>query len=99
MLIEAYHVESHPVPLAIDHLPPPNPVPIGTVQFIGRIDAGRTEQERIDIAIHLLLEHIPAPPDPSMWQAEKISVDDDDLGAPSVENTAEGYRIWFASSN
>jgi hypothetical protein len=32
-----------------------------------------------------------------MWQAEKTSVDD--LGAPSVENTAEGYRIWFASSN
>ncbi len=32
----------------------------------------------------------PASPDPSMWQPEKISVDDDDLGAPSVENTAAG---------
>ncbi len=69
------------------------------MQFIGGVDAGRTEQERIDIAIHLLLEHIPASPDPSMWQAEKISVDDDDLAAPSVENTAEGYRIGFALSN
>ena len=69
------------------------------MQFIGRIDAGRTEQERIDIAIHLLLEHIPAPPGPSMWQAEKISVDDDDLGAPSIENSTEGCRIWFALTN
>ena len=99
MLIQAYHVESHPVPVAIDHLPPPKPVSIGTVQFMGGIDAGRTEQERKDMAMHLLLEHIPASPDPSMWQAEKTSVDDDDLGAPSVENTAEGYRIWFASRN
>jgi hypothetical protein len=62
-------------------------------------DSGRTEQERKDMAMHLPLEHIPASPDPSMWQAEKTSVDDDDLGAPSVENTAEGCRIWFASSN
>ena|SRR5260221_10356621 len=44
MLIQAYHVENHPVPVAIDHLPPPKPVPIGTVQFMGGIDAGRTEQ-------------------------------------------------------
>jgi hypothetical protein len=71
MLIQAYHVESHPVPVAIDHLPPPKPVSIGTVQFMGRIDAGRTEQERKDMAMHLLLEHIPASPDPSMCRQKR----------------------------
>jgi hypothetical protein len=44
MLIEAYRVKSHPVPLAIDHVPPPKPVLIGTVQFMGGVDAGRTNQ-------------------------------------------------------
>ena len=31
------------------------------------------------------------------WKAELISIDDEHLGTPFVENAAEGYRIWLPS--
>jgi hypothetical protein len=31
------------------------------------------------------------------WKAELISVDDDLLGTPFIENATEGYRIWLPS--
>ncbi len=33
----------------------------------------------------------------STWKAKLISIDDDHLGTPFIENATEGYRIWLPS--
>jgi hypothetical protein len=38
-----------------------------------------------------------AAPGIDTWKAELISIDDDHLGTPFVENATEGYRIWLPS--
>ena len=85
MLIQAYRVESR------RHgsigFEPPEPVLIGIVQFTPGIVQREIEFEPNAEAIRVL----------ATWKAELISIDDDHLGTPFVENATEGYRIWLPS--
>jgi hypothetical protein len=85
MLIQAYRVESRRHG-SID-FEPPEPVLIGIVQFTPGIVQREIEFEPNAEAIRVL----------ATWKAELISIDDDHLGTPFVENATEGYRIWLPS--
>ena len=84
MLIQAYRVVSRR-PGSIDF--EPEPVLIGIVQFTPGIVQREIEFEPNAEAIRVL----------ATWKAELISIDDDHLGTPFVENATEGYRIWLPS--
>jgi hypothetical protein len=60
---------------------------IGIVQFTPGIVQREIEFEPNAEAIRVL----------ATWKAELISIDDDHLGTPFVENATEGYRIWLPS--
>jgi hypothetical protein len=94
MLIQAYRVESR------RHgsigFEPPEPVPIGIVQFTPAIVQREIEFEPDTEAVRILAKHSQATYHQaigiSTWKAELISVDDDLLGTPFFENATEGYR-------
>jgi hypothetical protein len=99
MLIQAYRVESRRPGLA-DGIPL-TPVLVGTVQFTGGIDEGRTDTARKKVAIDLLFYRSPLADHSSYgkrtWKAELTSVDDDSLGKPFFEDASQGFRIWLSS--
>ncbi len=79
----------------------PKPVLIGTVQFTPAIVQREIEFEPDAEAIKVLAKHGLTVHHQAIgidtWKAELISVDDDSLGTPFVENATEGYRIWLPS--
>ena len=79
----------------------PKPVLIGTVQFTPAIVQREIEFEPDAEAIKVLAKHGLTVDHQAIgidtWKAELISVDDDSLGTPFVENATEGYRIWLPS--
>ena len=95
MLIQAYRVESR------RHgsigLEPPEP--IGIVQFTPGIVQREIEFEPNAEAIRVLAKHTLTAHHQaigiSTWKAKLISIDDDHLGTPFIENATEGYRIWL----
>src|SRR6266403_2696139 len=99
MLIQAYRVESR------RHgsigCKPPEPVPIGIVQFTPGIVQREIEFEPDTEAVRVLAKHNLTAHHQAIgidtWKAELISIDDDLLGTPFVENATEGYRIWLPS--
>jgi hypothetical protein len=98
MLIQAYRVVSRR-PGSIDF--EPEPVLIGIVQFTPGIVQREIEFEPDAEAIRVLAKHTLAAHHRAIgittWKAEPISIDDDHLGTPFVENATEGYRIWLPS--
>ena len=100
MLIQAYRVESR------RHgsigFEPPEPVLIGIVQFTPGIVQREIEFEPDTEAIRVLAKHTLTAHHQaigiSTWKAKLISIDDDHLGTPFIENATEGYRIWLPSS-
>jgi hypothetical protein len=100
MLIQAYRVESRR-PGSID-FEPPEPVLIGIVQFTPGIVQREIEFEPDAEAIKVLAKHTLTAHHQaigiSTWKAKLISIDDDHLGTPFIENATEGYRIWLPSS-
>ena len=99
MLIKAYLVQSHRIPPIGLGGPPPEPRPVGIVQFTGDSDQGRTDDGRKEAAKEALLYHSPLADHPAFgyftWRAELISVDEAALGPVSVDKTDEGFRIWL----
>jgi len=97
MLIQAYRVESRRHG-SIGFEPPE---PIGIVHFTQGIVQREIEFEPDTEAIKVLSKHNLAAHhqaiDISTWKVELISLDDDLLGTPFVENATEGYRIWLPS--
>jgi|SRR5689334_14845521 hypothetical protein len=79
----------------------PEPVLIGIVQFTPGIVQREIEFEPDAEAIRVLAKHTLAAHHRAIgittWKAEPISIDDDHLGTPFVENATEGYRIWLPS--
>ena len=75
--------------------------PIGIVQFTQGIVQREIGFEPNTEAIKVLAKHNLGAQHQaigvSTWKAELISVDDDSLGTPFVENATEGCRIWLPS--
>jgi hypothetical protein len=99
MLIQAYRVDSRRQG-SIDF--EPEPVLIGIVQFTPGIVQREIEFEPDAEAIKVLAKHTLTAHHQaigiSTWKAKLISIDDDHLGTPFIENATEGYRIWLPSS-
>ena|SRR5271165_5810212 len=97
MLIQAYRVDSRRPGLP-DGIPL-RPIFVGIVQFTRDIYKERSESQLKTAASDLLMDHSPLVYHiafgPSTWLAELISIDDDVLGPPNIEDAAEGFRIWL----
>ena len=78
---------------------PLKPIFVGIVEFTRDIDKERSESQLKTAASDLLVHHSPLvfhiAFGPSTWLAELISIDDDVLGPPNIEDTAKGFRIWL----
>jgi hypothetical protein len=99
MLIQTYRVERR-IHGSIG-FEPPEPVLIGIVQLTPAIVQREIEFDPDAEAIRVLAKHTLTAHHQAIgidtWKAELISVDDDSLGTPFVENATEGYRIWLPS--
>lgn len=98
MVIKAYLVQSHQT--ASISLGAPDPIWVGTVQFTGGIDEGRSDSQRKKAAIAVLRDHSPLVYDRIIgygtWRAELANIDDESLGPPSFEDAEKGYRVWLS---
>ncbi len=97
MLIQAYRVES----LRHGSIGFEPPEPIGIVQFTPGIVQREIEFDPDTEAMKILAKHNLGAQHQaigvSTWKAELITLDDDLLGTPFVENATKGYRIWLPS--
>jgi hypothetical protein len=71
------------------------------VQFTGGVDEGRSEFQRKTLAQEILMNHSPLFDHIAFghgtWNSELITVDDESLGTPSVEDASQGFRIWLSN--
>jgi hypothetical protein len=101
MIIQAYRVESHRIPLmGAEGLPLASaPVLVGVVQFTGRSFEWVNNAKQDEAAVNVLMYRSPLVNNPAhghlTWRAKPMNVDDQSLGTPVFENAAKGYRVWL----
>jgi hypothetical protein len=96
MIIRAYRVKIHHP--GLHGGPHPDPVPVAIVQItkdISELSGAERDVEVLDflaISFPDLANHTVY--GSSTWESELISIPDDELGTPTVEDISEGFRVW-----
>jgi len=99
MIIQAYRVESHRIPLLEAEGLPPAPVPVGVVQFTGRSFEWVNNSKQDEAAVNVLMYRSPLVNNPALghltWRAKPMNLDDESLGPPVFAHAEKGYRVWL----